>query len=138
MSFGFPAYHEDSFQLEVDRYGSREAIRDAFEDLGWEFLEQDDGSFIAIVSRPRWEGRSRFTVEVDDFGEMKVRSQNWLFTQCFDGGQNARNVHAFASKVLGKTHRKSAIDNAYPERKPENLAAGDISPVEKLINDKGV
>lgn len=135
MTFGFPAYHEENVRLEVDRHAASDAIRETFEELGWQFREREEGCFTATARFNRWENSSRFSASVDEFSEMRVRSECRWPTQCFDWGRNAVYVRAFVSKVTGKATRKNKLDQAFPERQVGKLDAEGRTPVERMIAD---
>ena len=78
----------------------RTLLRDAFKNLGWEYLGEIDGrKWNAHVG---WNWRSwgeRVTVEVDGVERLVLRSRCNLKTQCIDWGKNRRNIHRLRSII---------------------------------------
>jgi hypothetical protein len=132
MAFGFPAYHVEVTDLEVDRVTAREAICQAFADLSWSYEMIDVDNYRARVGISGASWGEKVEVSIIDGDVLRVASAGRLFTQCLDHSKNRRNVSwfltTFEAKCIGIRR------NAQPAS--PTIDEHGRSPVDRLINDE--
>jgi len=91
MAFGFPA-HAEATRRFGDRAAAVQAMDAALQATGWRYTRVSDGVLEARrpVSWWSWGERVRCVVSVE--GDLSIRSECLVRTQCIDWGVNRRNV----------------------------------------------
>jgi hypothetical protein len=125
MSFGFPAYYRVKRSLINSRHATKDAVIYSLGVLGWEYTEAN-GIFVVKVSRAE-----RMIISVDEPNTITIESKCKVPMQCFDWGQNKKNVEQFLVHFDGKEQREAKLPN-----EPNYLDAAGKSPIERLIDTK--
>jgi hypothetical protein len=99
MALGFPAYHEEDQQFEHSAEELLDAVEEALDALGWSFSYKGRGLFGTTTPISFWSWGERIQIEVGRQGDVWVRSECALPTQCFDWGKNRRNVNKFLDQL---------------------------------------
>jgi hypothetical protein len=126
MTFGFPAYHAAAQRVDRPRRDVLRAARAALHDLGWRWMDSDRGVFMAAVGVNFWSCGEQVTVVVADDGEVLVRSQCNLPTQCFDWGKNRRNVNRFLD-AIERVLEAGRDDGAHRHQSTARVARDDYT-----------
>ena len=86
MSFGFPAYHEDTRKLNLRSAVLATAVENTLRVLGWDFERVASGTeFNAKTKRNIWSYLGeRVSIEIGREGNVWVRSECISPIQCYD------------------------------------------------------
>jgi len=99
MAFGFPAYHDEVFQIPPTL--PPQLIWQALQHMGWSGLGTPDGTPFRVSSDASWiswgEDITVIRVAAD---RLHVRSQCRMSTQIFDWGRNKTNVKRFFATLV--------------------------------------
>ena len=129
MAFGFPA----KFQTERDLAGSREAARDAvrhaFNVLGWSYSSDGPDRFqVAIgVNFSSW--GETLTVTLAD-GTVRVESACSMPMQLFDWGKNKQNVDQFLTHFVPTESRNQQLETT-----PDFHDETGNTPLERVLTE---
>jgi hypothetical protein len=99
MSFGFPAYHTESFTATHPNVDLRGAVRETLLALGWKAREEDASSITAAVGINWRSWGERVAVTFLPDRRLSVTSRCALPTQCLDWGRNETNVLRFLNEL---------------------------------------
>ena len=99
MTFGFPAYHTDSYSAGTATANVREAARQTLTALSWSLREETADGIVASTSANvrSWGEKVLITFASDD--SVSVTSKCALATQCLDWGKNKANVVKFMTEL---------------------------------------
>ena len=100
MAFGFPAYHEETIDLEIPRNEIISFLEPIVGSLSWGIIEYTENHMQVISNTGLLESDPQYiTITILPSGSTHVRSQCSIFTQCFDWGKNKKNVHKLLSAI---------------------------------------
>ena len=100
MAFGFPAYHEETIDLEIPRNEIISFLEPIVGSLSWGIIEYTENHMEVISNTGLLESEGQYiTITILPSGSILVRSECAIFTQCFDWGKNKRNVHKLLSAI---------------------------------------
>ena len=100
MAFGFPAYHEETIDLEIPRNEIISFLKPIIGSLSWAIIEYTENHMKVISNTGLLESDPQYiTITILPSGSTHVRSQCSIFTQCFDWGKNKKNVHKLLSEI---------------------------------------
>jgi hypothetical protein len=116
MAFGFPAYAEDVIDVDLPRDELRRMVKRTLESLRWRYDPGAKNSLVAKVGVNFWSWGERVRIKLGPDGEVFVRSQCALVTQCIDWGKNQRNVDQFLDRL------EEVIDDEFPQARPADSA----------------
>ena len=103
MAFGFPAYHEETIDLEIPRNEIISFLKPIVGSLSWAIIEYTENHIKVISNTGLFEEYGQYiTITILPSGSIHVRSNNSVFLQCFDWGKNKKNVHKLLSAINGK------------------------------------
>ena len=100
MAFGFPAYHEETIDLEIPRNEIISFLKPIIGSLSWAIIEYTENHMKVISNTTLLESDPQYiTITILPSGSTHVRSQCSIFTQCFDWGKNKKNVRKLQSAI---------------------------------------
>jgi len=89
MTFGFPAYHEEVLTVHPEL---QQHLWSIFASLGWRGSPTPDGKWIGTSEMSLTSWGERIAVQWVAEGQLHVRSECSVPTQCIDWGRNRENV----------------------------------------------
>ncbi len=98
MTFGFPAYYTDSYDIETEN-DLREAVKKTLRSLGWSIRSRSQDSITAASKMGLRSWGEIITIEFGNKNRINVTSKCSMFTQCFDWGKNKANVDKFIEEM---------------------------------------
>jgi hypothetical protein len=102
MAFGFPAYHEETIDLEMPRNEIISFLKPIIGSLSWSIIEYTENHMLAITPTALTASDGeKIRITILPSGSIHVRSECEIFTQCFDWGKNKKNVHKLLSAISG-------------------------------------
>ena len=102
MAFGFPAYHEETIDLEMPRNEIISFLKPIIGSLSWSIIEYTENHMSAITPTALTASDGeKIRITILPSGSIQVRSECAIFTQCFDWGKNKKNVHKLLSAING-------------------------------------
>ena len=102
MAFGFPAYHEEKIDLEIPRNEIISFLEPIIGSLSWSIRESTENHMLVKTKISQFSSRQKIRITILPSGSIQVRSENAIFTQCFDlTGKNKKNVHKLLSAING-------------------------------------
>ena len=100
MAFGFPAYHEETIDLEIPRNEIISFLEPIVGSLSWGIIEYTETHMEVISNTGLLESEGQYiTITILPSGSIHFRSECSIFTQCFDWGKNKKNVHKLLSAI---------------------------------------
>ena len=105
MTFGFPAYHTETYRFGEDVSDVRNLAIRALDSLAWPLLTQTDSRLEAKTGVSLLSFGEKITIDFLSDYEISVTSKCSIPTQCFDWGKNRSNV----SQLLSQCHWVMAI-----------------------------
>lgn len=102
MAFGFPAYHEESYNCPRQDVDLREAVKKTWQDLRWGINQEGENFLKTSTPMNMMSWGEKFEVTFKSGQEMQIRSECVLPTMCLDLGRNKHNVNKFL-KALEET-----------------------------------
>ena len=100
MAFGFPAYHEETIDLEIPRNEIISFLEPIVGSLSWSIIESTENQMLVRTKdRLLSEHIEYVRITILPSGSIHVRSQCSIFTQCFDWGKNKKNVRKLLSAI---------------------------------------
>lgn len=96
MALGFPPSYEESAAFRTPERDLLRAIQDALDDLRWSFYRDGRWRFVATIPFQFFvTPGEKITIDVEEDGQVIVRSQTSNPLQWIDWGRNASNVRQF-------------------------------------------
>ena len=127
MSFGFPAYHQQTEMFNLNGGSLYSLVKSGFAELGWKVTIDNPSYLEASASLNLASWGEKISVSIEGMTATIV-SKCLLPTQCVDWGKNKKNV-----MMLLKTLRKlEHFENA--KLSPTSVSNG-ISPLARLIEE---
>ena len=104
MTFGFPAYHERYilFDRNLDFHDIERILEETFYELNLSLCGKYKNKLKAKNGFNTWSLGEQIEVSIINKNKLHIRSQCVLVTQCFDWGQNERNVNRLTQKIMSK------------------------------------
>lgn len=124
MKISFPARYMESHSFAADESFLANAVQIAFQTLGWTCQTNGSGEFQTPIGFNLWSFGEKLTVKISG-GDVTVKSECAMPTQCFDWGKNKRNVAAFLAE-FNRIVKDSPTINA--------LDDDNLSPLERIIS----
>jgi hypothetical protein len=127
MSFGFPAYHEQTETFYLNSGSLCYLVRNAFQELNWK-ITVDAHSYLeasASLNLSSWGEKISVSIEGTT---ATIVSKCMLPTQCIDWGKNKKNVTLLLSKLRKLEHFENAT------LAPASVNDG-ISPLTRLLTE---
>lgn len=101
MTIGFPAYHEESFSITTQEFGSfRDAIRETIAVLSWTIEYETSDEIMAKTPINLLSFGETVSITFPTAFSIAARSQCAIVTQVFDWGKNKSNVQKFKTELL--------------------------------------
>lgn len=97
MSFGFPAYHNETVEPNEPDNDVHGRILQCLSGLKWSVTHKNPNQIQATTTINLWSWGEKITLELNESGTFSITSKCALPTQCFDWGKNQRNVQAFVT-----------------------------------------
>ena len=102
MAFGFPAYHEETIDLEMPRNEIISFLEPIVGSLSWSISESTENQMLVRTKdRLLSEHIEYVRITILPSGSIQVRSECEYFTTCFDWGRNKKNVRKLQSAIHG-------------------------------------
>ena len=102
MAFGFPAYHEETIDLEMPRNEIISFLEPIVGSLSWGIIEYTENHMEVISNTTLLESDGQYiTITILPSGSIQVRSECEYFLTCFDWGRNKKNVRKLQSAIHG-------------------------------------
>ena len=102
MAFGFPAYHEETIDLEIPRNEIISFLEPIVGSLSWSIIESTENQMLVRTKdRLLSEHIEYVRISILPSGSIQVRSECEYFIMCFDWGRNKKNVRKLQSAIHG-------------------------------------
>ena len=102
MAFGFPAYHEETIDLEIPRNEIISFLEPIVGSLSWGIIEYTENHILALTPTALTASDGEYIrITILPSGSIQVRSECEYFTTCFDWGRNKKNVRKLQSAIHG-------------------------------------
>ena len=98
MSFGFPAYHEETITTVPPNVNMELSLLNTLRSFGWGPSFDTNGITASTGAASRSIGE-KIIVTLVDGGATKIRSECALKTQCADFGKNQKNVERILAEL---------------------------------------
>ena len=102
MAFGFPAYHEETIDLEIPRNEIISFLEPIVGSLSWSIIESTENQMLVRTKdRLLSEHIEYVRITILPSGSIQVRSECEYFIMCFDWGRNKKYVRKLQSVIHG-------------------------------------
>ena len=98
MTFGFPAYHTESYSAGAAGADLRVAARETLAALSWSLREETADGIVASTSANLRSWGEKVVITFAPDKSVSVTSKCALATQCLDWGKNKTNVGKFMTE----------------------------------------
>ena len=133
MTFGFPAHFADSRPSQLQHEELVRLVRAALDELGWRYEFASRSEVRASTSSVPVLGEV-LKIEILPDGVVVVESKCGLPTQCFDWGNNKRNVRRFIAQLEHAERMYLLVEKPKPQ--PLSFDEEGLSPVERMLKSK--
>ena len=130
MAFGFPARFEIKRDLAGSRESAREAVRHAFDVLGWSYTSDGPDRFRATIGVNFSSWGEAFTVTLQE-GAIRVESACTMPMQIFDWGKNKQNVDQFLTHFVPAESRNQKLETT-----PTSHDETGNTPLERALAER--
>ena len=97
MSFGFPAYHEETITLNKSKDDFVQDLKSGFKKLNWSIKNESDSEINASNKINFLSWGEKIIIKFLDSNRVSITSKCVLPTQRFDWGKNGKNVNSLLS-----------------------------------------
>ena len=99
MTFGFPAYHTETYAPSGDGADIRASVKSTLQAVSWSIRNEFPDRIEASISFNFRSWGENVVVTFLPNGTVSVTSSCVLPTQCFDWGKNKANVETFMAEL---------------------------------------